>query len=636
MISDNTPSQNRINMRYQLLLDDYLKLDLISSFQNGKDEIILQEVIDQIEKKEVLSFLEKGCGCSRNCQNKFSEKELLSTRAQFRSLSLSERNCYILAQLRVFSKHSDQALSARAKTTRQKQKFEYLINSDRITCRDAFLFYHGESIKRLQRLQECLEETPLSPPLHGNKGRQPINAYPASDRDLVKTFILSLAETQGLPDPGRDVRKGKGRLRILLPSVMSFTSIHRLYEASILEVGKEAIPYRTFLEIWQKELPHIEFNNPRSDLCMTCENFRKEINQTTSSDNEEKENLLTMLYQKALDHLNYVKKERLYYKAHSKESSVDYKKIKEEVKNEGIAEANSKDVVMSYSWDFAQQLLYPFEDQQVGPIYFKTPRRAQLFGVCCEGDGQQVNYLIDEADFLEKNANTVVSLLDHFFSNYGLGEMTVYLTADNCVGQNKNNCLIQYLMYRILSGLHSTIELSFLVAGHTKFSPDSHFGLIRQRYRRSQIYTYEQLAKVIEASTPNEYNHCHRVQGNNDSHNKVIYRDWTSWLSKYFTTVPKITNYHHFMMSNKKSGTVSLKINMDSAEETVNIIKTSFDFESTRVYPPGRLHPVGLSDERQWYLYSQIRQHIPDECDKNITCPKPTCSKPKPKKEGKS
>ena len=135
------------------------------------------------------------------------------------------------------------------------------------------------------------------------------------------------------------------------------------------------------------------------------------------------------------------------------------------------------------------------------------------------------------SDFLEKNANTVITLLDHFFSNYGLGEKSVYLTADNCVGQNKNNALIQYLMYRTLSNLHNKIELSFLVVGHTKFSPDSHFGLIKQRYRNSQIYTYEQLAKVVEESADKGYNICHRYASGQSG---IIYRDWTNWLSEYF------------------------------------------------------------------------------------------------------
>ena len=121
------------------------------------------------------------------------------------------------------------------------------------------------------------------------------------------------------------------------------------------------------------------------------------------------------------------------------------------------------------------------------PIYFKTPRRAHLFGVCTEGIPRQVNYLIDEADFLEKNSNVVISLLDHFFENYSLGEVHAYLTADNCVAQNKNNALLHYLLYRILVGLHDRITLSFMLVGHTKFAPDGYFGLIKYRYRRSSV-----------------------------------------------------------------------------------------------------------------------------------------------------
>lgn len=69
---------------------------------------------------------------------------------------------------------------------------------------------------------------------------------------------------------------------------------------------------------------------------------------------------------------------------------------------------NSQSISMHESKDFAGQINYPYENQQVGPIYFKTPRRAQLFGVCNEGIPKQINYLIDEADFTEKNANTVI------------------------------------------------------------------------------------------------------------------------------------------------------------------------------------------------------------------------------------
>jgi len=621
--------EERIDKLYKELLESYLAPDAISLFQNQKNEDLLESPFDPLtEGKVIAEFLAKGCGCGRNCQKKFTEQELLNSRGSFRVLSLAEKNCYILAQLRLLSRHAEYSTSSRTKSTRQRQKFEYQINADRPICRSMFLFYHGETIKRLKRLQEGFIENPILPPIHGNKGATPINAFSSSDKEHVSAFIINLADNHGLPDPGRDVRKGKGRLRILLPSIMNYTSIHRLYEQSIAELGRKAIGYRTFLEIWQKELPYIEFNKPRSDLCMTCENFKKEINQLTACLDEKKEELQIALYKEALNHLNYAKKERVYYKAHSKIAATDYKRIQQETKAGHIpSKANSRDIVMSYSWDFAQQFQYPFEDQQVGPIYFKTPRRAQLFGICCEGSARQINYLIDEADFLEKNANTVISLLDHFFLHHGLGEVSAYLTADNCVGQNKNNALIQYLMYRVLTSLHSKIEMSFLVVGHTKFSPDSHFGLIRQRYRNSAVYTYNQLAKVVEESAEGNYNACQRYSSG-VSMPRIIYRDWSAWLSKFFKPIPNITSYHHFAIDFEESGVVCVKKEVDSKEEKINLIKSGCQFDAAQELPL-ELFPEGLSIERQWYLYEHIREHIPSEDDKNSTCPKPKASKPK-------
>ena len=620
-----------INELYSKLLNSYLDPTGVSLYQDQDNEEAPEPIIDPlIDSKVISDFLAKGCGCARNCSVQFLLEEILETRRCFRVMPTFQKNCYILAQLRLFLKHSDYSVSSRSTSERQRQKFEYRINIDRPVCRAMFLFYHGETIKRLKRLQEYVVEKPITPPAHGNTGVIPINAYAAPDKETVISFIMNLAENHGLPDPGRDVRKGKGRLRILLPSIMNYRSIHGLYEHNIAALGRSAIGYRTFLDIWQKELPYIEFNKPRSDLCMTCENFKKAINQATACLDEQKEATQVTLYKEALHHLHHAKKERLYYKAHSKVASAAYKQIQDELKADTVSwKANSRDMMMSYSWDFAQQFQYPFEDQQVGPIYFKTPRRAQLFGVCCEGSSRQINYLIDEADFLEKNANTVISLLDHFFTHHGLGEMSAYLTADNCVGQNKNNALIQYLMYRVLSKLHTKIEMSFLIVGHTKFSPDSHFGLIRQRYRQASVYTYDQLAKIIEESAIDGYNVCQRYVENTSKSN-IIYRDWTSWLSNYFKVIPNITSYHHFKMDAVDKGVIIVKKDIDSKEEKINLLKKETLFNENQHHEmPVQLHPKGLSLEREWYLYEQIRGHIPLIHDKDQTCPKPLQQKQK-------
>jgi len=229
---------------------------------------------------------------------------------------------------------------------------------------------------------------------HGNRGRLPHNACTDEDRLDVERFIVNFAATHGMPDPGRDLRIGKGRLRILLPSVLNYRSIHRAYIKSSYGRLTKQVEYLTFIRIWQESAPHICFSKPRSDLCMICENFRKSLNQIASNLDENCEHEKIQLHQQAIEHLEYAKNERDHYRDCIKLSEKCYSKLGPRQKIPPC-KPNSRPISMHYSWDFAQQLHYPYEDQQVGPIYFKTPRRAQLFGVCCEGIPRQVNYLIN-------------------------------------------------------------------------------------------------------------------------------------------------------------------------------------------------------------------------------------------------
>ena len=98
--------------------------------------------------------------------------------------------------------------------------------------------------------------------------------------------------------------------------------------------------------------------------------------------------------------------------------------------------------------------MYPSSPLQPGPIYFLTPHKAALIGVCSETIPRQVNFVIDEACEVGKGANAVITKLDYFFNYHGLGETTVTFRADNCTGQNKNSTMKQYLMWQVLTGLH--------------------------------------------------------------------------------------------------------------------------------------------------------------------------------------
>ena len=49
-------------------------------------------------------------------------------------------------------------------------------------------------------------------------------------------------------------------------------------------------------------------------------------------------------------------------------------------------------------------------------------------------------------------------------------------------------------------GLSDSITLSFMIVGHTKFSPDSCFGLLKQKFRKTTVNTLHDLCQVVEQS----------------------------------------------------------------------------------------------------------------------------------------
>ena len=185
----------------------------------------------------------------------------------------------------------------------------------------------------------------------------------------------------------------------------------------------------------------------------------------------------------------------------------------------------------------AQQVHYPSVPLQPGPIYFLTTRKCGIFGVCCDAIPRQVNYLIDDATYTGKGANTIISLLHHFFAVHGLGEREVHLHADNCVGQSKNNSMLDYLLWRVVVGLHQKISLSFLIVGHTKFSPDWCFGLLKQRFRHTKVSFLSDLERVVNTSA--EANVAQLV-GTQSGEVIVLTYDWASMFQSHLRKVNNI------------------------------------------------------------------------------------------------
>ena len=296
-------------------------------------------------------------------------------------------------------------------------------------------------------------------------------------------FLFFYAEQHALLLPGRVPGYSRRDLQ-LLPSSTTKRAIWRLYiDAAATNPDIQAVAYTTFCLLWRTLTPSIIVMKPRSDLCWQCQQNSAAIVRSANLSESEKSASIVA----ALEHLRVVGMERAHYKHICNECR---ESVKSHFSTDGkftppppnsCIPYNSQPIEVHYSFNYAQQVHFPSDPEQPGPIYFLTPRKCTVFGVSCEALPRQINFLTDEAGDCGKGANAVVSRLHYFFDHHGLGEKDVYLHADNCTGQNKNNCMVHYLLWRALTKRHTNITLSFLVVGHTKFAPDWCFGLFKRQ-----------------------------------------------------------------------------------------------------------------------------------------------------------
>lgn len=370
-------------------------------------------------------------------------------------------------------------------------------------------------------------------------------------------------------------------------------------------------------------MPSIIVMKPRSDLCWKCQENSTAIMRCSNGSEAEK----TSTISEALEHLRIVKMERTYYKSICDECKAS---IEDHFTTDGKFSPpplssntphNSNKIKVHYSFDYAQQVHFPSDPLQPGPIYFLTPRKCTVFGVNCEVLPRQVNFLTDEAGDCGKGANAVISRIHFFFKHHGLGETEVYLHADNCVGQNKNNAMIQYLVWRTLTKRHSSITLSFLPVGHTKFSPDWCFGLFKRLFKRTKVGSLQTIAQVANDSA--ECNFAQLVS-REDGSTIVSTFDWTDFFVTRMKKITGIKKYHHFRTTSSSPGKVFVREQCDSPEIELDLLKAPWEPDFDEL--PTVIPPRGLNAERQWYLYDQIRPFCPED-DKDTVCPLPSVPK---------
>ena len=112
----------------------------------------------------------------------------------------------------------------------------------------------------------------------------------------------------------------------------------------------------------------------------TCQKNNNQIHKSANSPEFQK----TEVVRQQERHLSLAAGEREFYKNCCKTTK---EALTEHLKDVNFTEKRAPCSLhgsVHYSYDYAQQLHYPSNPYQPGPIYFWTPRKCGLFGVCWE------------------------------------------------------------------------------------------------------------------------------------------------------------------------------------------------------------------------------------------------------------
>ena len=462
-------------------------------------------------------------------------------------------------------------------------------------------------IKSLTRtaLKSDKQDNGPVPREHGLTGRMPATTYPYEIVNDGVYFIRNYAEVYGIPQPA--ARSGRAKNPpIYLPASQNYTIVHSKYVEACQEIDPHGrfLKYKSFVNVWKKCLPDIIFMTPWSDVCFRCETFRAKLRTAIGDEEKVRLNADFTL------HVQMAQQERDYYIDSMKKAESELAKV---------SGTHHKLQYAHYTFDFAEQVHIPHHSRQVGPIYFKVCRKIQLFGICCDSNRKQTNYLIDEDNSIGYNGasthgpNSVISMLDHYLTKHSLGERKCHFHCDNCVGQNKNNYVLGYLVWHVIKGKHKEITLSFMRVGHTRCLVDGHFGIFKKLYRQSEIDTLIQMAEVVNRSSTNNAAQLYDWR----------WREWDVFVPKYFRKLPGITKYQHFQVRDTDLGSVYVRESWNSAWKRIKVLKRGITVtQIKRAHIPAILPPAGLTLERKKYLHEQIRPFVSEQYQ-DVTCPEP-------------
>jgi hypothetical protein len=262
---------------------------------------------------------------------------------------------------------------------------------------------------------------------------------------------------------------------------------------------------------------------------------------------------------------------------------------------------------------------------QAGGTYYFSPLNSNVFGIVhCGVQGGTLHAYPYHEGMGRKGGDNVASLFMLYLEQKGwlqervTGKELLTIIMDNCPGQNKNNHVIRLALYLVEAKYFKKVTCLFYIAGHTKNCADRWFNTLKKKYRKMNIYTYDQLCHNFRTNT--------RIKVTN--YKDGTFKYWKNFCDQFYTLIPtnnqpggNILPNHLFVVEEKNPTTMVVKRNnlVDSDKSK------SFDVKKNDSKFPDRVFALrnrinletiiekGIPDIKRKELFCNWRRFVPED-----------------------
>ena len=315
--------------------------------------------------------------------------------------------------------------------------------------------------------------------------------------------------------------------------------------------------------------PHGEdYSDTCSKLQIKIHASQTTINRLRQASNSEPDEIkkledeLTHLKEVQETHRQKAQSAHQYYVDVTTRCASEWKEIKDlEEKATRTDDEEEKVAVLKHKFnlvlcaDYQQGKLVPYwgMSDHPGSTYYLQKCNHDVFGIVDHGPNSSAVYLFDET-IGPKNTDHTLSFLTDYIRKLPPWIKRIHLFLDNASSTNKNFYTMAWAFEMVRQDILGFVRVSFLIAGHTKFSPDLLFSKIAQTYNRSDVFTTVELGDIISP-----YSSLTIADGT-----KV--HDWRGVLTKY-SKLPGIRRLHDFVfIKNSVTNKVIAKVRDDCYE----------------------------------------------------------------------